>query len=211
MWISGTGPVEDLPWNIHDSAEKPMTLLGAVRTDSGAWIGSDSLLLHHYAGYGEPWPKIFRYRSQQLAWGWFGSSDQGDDFELYVNSIGRDLYTWDDLSGMVANVVTQHDLQARGQRFGAVFAGYLGNTFGFRAFARFPLKGEDPNGEWAFMGANRLPAQVGWLLTSDNPDPEDRFRKVMQTTIDNSHGVLDPPLQIWRVTKDYCGPAEQTD
>ena len=188
-----------------------MTLLGAVHTDDGAWIASDSLLLHYNAGYGEQWSKIFRYRGQQLAWGWFGSSDQGDEFELYVNSLGRDLYTWDDLSGMVANVIIQLDLQARGQRFGAVFAGCLGDTFGLRAFARFPLRRGGPSGEWAFAGANRLPAQVGWLLTADDPHPEDRFRKVMQTTIDNSHGVLDPPLQIWRITKGYCGPAELAD
>ncbi len=53
-----------------------MTIIGAVHTSIGAWIAADSLHSHYQAGYGEAADKIFRFREQKLAWGWFGSSDQ---------------------------------------------------------------------------------------------------------------------------------------
>ena len=52
-----------------------MTIIGAVHSSVGAWIAANSLHTHYQAGYGEAADKIFRFREQKLAWGWFGSSD----------------------------------------------------------------------------------------------------------------------------------------
>jgi hypothetical protein len=96
------------------------------------------------------------------------------------------------------------DLQAGGQRFGVVFAGRLEGRFGIKVFARYPLQASAGSGEWAFAGVVRVAAAVGWRLT-EYLDPEKRIRRVMQTVIDASHPMLDPALQLWRISEGHCG------
>ncbi len=183
-----------------------MTIIGAVHTSEGAWIAADSLHVHYQAGYGEAADKIFRFREQQLAWGWFGSSDQADVFEAEMGGY-QELHTWDDLAYKFENAVNALDRQAGGQRFGVVFAGCLGGEWAVRTFARWQLKSAEPDGAALFVGVNRLAASVGWKLTTQIVDQQERLRLVMQAVIDSSPYTLGTPLQLWRITEDYCGPA----
>ena len=183
-----------------------MTIIGAVCTTDGAWIAADSLHIHFQAGYGEAGDKIFRFREQKLAWGWFGSSDQADVFEAELLNC-QELHTWDDLAYRFEYVVNMLDRQAGGQRFGVVFAGCLGGEWAIKTFARWELKITEPDGLAVFVSVNRLAASVGWKLTTHIPDQEERLRRVMQAVIDSSPHTLGTPLQLWRITEDYCGPA----
>ena len=174
-----------------------------MHTADGAWIAADSLHTHYRAGYGEAAPKLFQFHSQELVWGWFGSSDQADVFE---GELGRynELHTWDDLTYKFENVINMLDRQAGGQRFGVVFAGHLEDEWGFRAFARWELKCVEPGNTAVFLGVNRLAASVGWKVTVGITDPEERFRTVMQAVIESSHYTLGTPLQLWRITEGQC-------
>lgn len=180
-----------------------MTIIAAMHTADGAWIAADSLHSHYNAGYGEAAPKLFQFENQKLVWGWFGGSDQADVFEAEMMRY-KELHTWDDLTYKFENVVSVLDRSAGGQRFGVVFAGCLDGEWGFRAFARWDLKADEPDTTAVFCGVNRLAASVGWKVTADMADPEERFRRVMQAVIDSSSYTLGTPLQLWRITEEQC-------
>jgi hypothetical protein len=193
-----------------------MTLIGAVHTQDGAWIASDSLVQHPNAGYGEAGDKLFQHvPDDRLVWGWLGSSEQGEQFEAQMRAAGTWI-SWPNLAYRLESAVTQLDLLAGGgQRFGVVFAGRLKNDagedeWGVRVFARRSIQTQDANTGARFVGMNHLHALIGWRVATET-QPSQRLGRVMQAVIEASDPYLWGPTQLWSVTNDLCGPVSSDD
>ena len=96
------------------------------------------------------------------------------------------------------------ELQERRQSFGALLPGRLDGQFQTHTFDCDLLKSTSSDGAAAFVGANRVSAQVTWQLVARITDPEVRLRQVVGTVIEAGHPMLDP----CRISDGFCGQME---
>ena len=104
-----------------------MTLLGAVKHESGIWIGADS---RHIADFqGDSWGSTVEKLSplgDRLVWGWYGDGGKGGrDLEVYMENVEL-AGEWLDLRNLFRSAIkVAKDTPSR--TLGVLVAGYFGS------------------------------------------------------------------------------------
>jgi hypothetical protein len=175
-----------------------MTLLGAVKHDSGIWIAADS---RHVSTFptpgGDAWgvtvEKLYAL-GDLLVWGWYGE-EGGRELERYVETTS--FAQWSNLDQCVAKI----NQLRQGRVLGMLVAGFFGTE------GRVIHLGDSLNilgtDEVVFCGACKMAAMVGWKSASSvdsSSDIERRFDSVMETVIEVSNHALEEPRVLWRIT-----------
>jgi hypothetical protein len=179
---------------------EPMTLLGAVKQDSGIWVAADSRHVSTFPNPGgDAWgvtvEKLYPL-GDLLVWGWYGE-EGGKDLEHYVQKTS--FSQWSDFDQCLPKI----NQLRQGRVLGMMVAGYCG-TEGKVLHLGEPLNilgSEDV----VFCGACKMAAMVGWKsATAIDPttDIERRFDSVMATVIEVSNHALEEPRVLWRITPD---------
>lgn len=176
-----------------------MTLLAAVADPDRVLVAADSLELFVHQGYGQKIAKLVQVPEQDLVYGIYGQSGRDGQLQKFLTDSA--FSTWGELAYKTPYMVEQLNIESAPHGFAAIVAGRLVGTVQAHAFGRHTLEGND-GASW-FVGQNRLHAKVAWDATSAvaaSMDLEERFTLVMELVVAASEPVLEPPLNLWRVT-----------
>lgn len=185
-----------------------MTLLAAVHDGKSALVAADSLGVWPGEGYGESVDKLYRLGTQSVVWGYYGGSEQGDQYIEAVRRCvdKRAFLSWDDLTYWLHDDAEALDRQyAVKGGFTALFAGCIKGEWRIAAFGAHQLT--SPEGDWCFVGKNRLSAKVAWQSVAAVPNTatqEERMSQIMDATISAGDPYLGLPLNMYRITPNQC-------
>ena len=104
-----------------------MTLLGAVKHESGIWIGADSRHVADFEGdaWGSTVEKLFQL-GDRLVWGWYGDGGKGGrDLEAYMENV-EPTGEWLDLRNLF-RVALKEAKDTPNRTLGVLVAGYFGS------------------------------------------------------------------------------------
>ena len=179
-----------------------MTLLGAVKHESGIWIGADSRHIADFQGdsWGSTVEKLFPL-GDRLVWGWYGDGGKGGrDLEVYMENVEL-AGEWLDLRNLFRGAIKEaKDTPSR--TLGLLVAGYFGSE-NEPGVLHVGLPSNALVTETAtFCAYCKMAALVGWESAS-SVDPssniERRFDSVLESVIRISNGVLGEPRVLWRI------------